>query len=160
MGDFSNIWLPLADRFYRVAFYLLESESDAEDAVQELYLKLWSARSTLEGIQNPAAYGISLLKNICIDRIRKRTVRKAEPLEKVPQLEGDRPENRTDMKDTLRYLLEEMEKLPDKQRTVLRMRAIDGLEYDDISRRTGLSKVHIRVLVTTARKTLKSKIRI
>lgn len=160
MGDFSNIWLPLADRFYRVAFYLLESESDAEDAVQELYLKLWSARSTLEGIQNPAAYGISLLKNICIDRIRKRMVRKAEPLEKVPKLEGDRPENRTDMKDTLRYLLEEMEKLPDKQRTVLRMRAIDGLEYDDISRRTGLSKVHIRVLVTTARKTLKSKIRI
>lgn len=160
MGDFSNIWLPLADRFYRVAFYLLESESDAEDAVQELYLKLWSARSTLEGIQNPAAYGISLLKNICIDRIRKRMVRKAEPLEKVPQLEGDRPENRTDMKDTLRYLLEEMEKLPDKQRTVLRMRAIDGLEYEDISKRTGLSKVHIRVLVTTARKTLKSKIRI
>lgn len=160
MGDFSNIWLPLADRFYRVAFYLLESESDADDAVQELYLKLWSARSTLEGIQNPAAYGISLLKNICIDRIRKRMVRKAEPLEKVPQLEGDRPENRTDMKDTLRYLLEEMEKLPDKQRTVLRMRAIDGLEYEDISRRTGLSKVHIRVLVTTARKTLKSKIRI
>ena len=160
MGDFSNIWLPLADRFYRVAFYLLESESDAEDAVQELYLKLWYARSTLEGIQNPAAYGISLLKNICIDRIRKRMVRKAEPLEKVPQLEGDRPENRTDMKDTLRYLLEEMEKLPDKQRTVLRMRAIDGLEYEDISRRTGLSKVHIRVLVTTARKTLKSKIRI
>lgn len=160
MGDFSNIWLPLADRFYRVAFYLLESESDAEDAVQELYLKLWYARSTLEGIQNPAAYGISLLKNICIDRIRKRMVRKAEPLEKVPQLEGDRLENRTDMKDTLRYLLEEMEKLPDKQRTVLRMRAIDGLEYEDISRRTGLSKVHIRVLVTTARKTLKSKIRI
>lgn len=160
MGDFSNIWLPLADRFYRVAFYLLESESDAEDAVQELYLKLWSARRTLEGIQNPAAYGISLLKNICIDRIRKRMVRKAEPLEKVPQLEGDRLENRTDMKDTLRYLLEEMEKLPDKQRTVLRMRAIDGLEYEDISRRTGLSKVHIRVLVTTARKTLKSKIRI
>ena len=160
MGDFSNIWLPLADRFYRVAFYLLESESDAEDAVQELYLKLWYARSTLEGIQNPAAYGISLLKNICIDRIRKRMVRKAEPLEKVPQLEGDRLENRTDMKDTLRYLFNEMEKLPDKQRTVLRMRAIDGLEYEDISRRTGLSKVHIRVLVTTARKTLKSKIRI
>ncbi len=160
MGDFSNIWLPLADRFYRVAFYLLESESDAEDAVQELYLKLWSARSTLEGIQNPAAYGISLLKNICIDRIRKRMVRKAEPLEKVPQLEGDRPENRTDMKDTLRYLLEEMEKLPDKQRMVLRMRTIDGLEYDEISRRTGLSEVYIRVLVTKARKTLKSKIRI
>ena len=57
-------------------------------------------------------------------------------------------------------LLEEMEKLPDKQRTVLKMRAMDGLEYDDISKRTGLSKVHVRVLVTMARKTLKSKIRL
>lgn len=158
MGGFDKIWLPLADRFYRVAFYLLESEPDAEDAVQELYLKLWSARSTLEGIQNPAAYGISMLKNICIDRIRKRAVRKAEPLEKAPPLEGNHSESRIDMKDTLRYLLEEMEKLPDRQRTVLKMRAVDELEYEDISKRTGLSKVHVRVLITVARKTLKSKI--
>ena len=157
MSNFSNIWIPLSDRFYRVAYYLLESEADAEDAVQELYLKLWAARSSLEGIQNPTAYGISLLKNICIDRIRKRMVRKAVPLEKVPHPEYD---SQTDMKDALQYLLEEMEKLPDKQRTVLKMRAIDGLEYEDISKRTGLSKVHVRVLMTMARKTLKSKIRL
>lgn len=160
MSNFSSIWIPLSDRFYRVAYYLLESETDAEDAVQELYLKLWTARSSLEGIQNPTAYGISLLKNICIDRIRKRMVRKAEPLEKVPHLEDDSQDSQTDMKDALQYLLEEMEKLPDKQRTVLKMRAIDGLEYEDISDRTGLSKVHVRVLMTMARKTLKSKIRL
>ena len=157
MSNFSNIWIPLSDRFYRVAYYLLESEADAEDAVQELYLKLWAARSSLEGIQNPTAYGISLLKNICIDRIRKRMVRKAVPLEKVPHPEDD---SQSDMKDTLQYLLEEMEKLPDKQRTVLKMRTIDGLEYEDISKRTGLSQVHVRVLMTMARKTLKSKIRL
>lgn len=160
MSDFNNIWIPLADRFYRVAYYLLESEEDAEDAVQELYLKLWAARSGLSGVQNPSAYGISMLKNICIDRIRKRMVRKAEPLEKVPHPEDTDQESRTDMKDTLRYLLQEMEKLPQKQRTVLRMKAVEGLKYEDIARRTGLSEVHIRVLVTMARKTLKSKIRL
>ena len=160
MSDFNNIWIPLADRFYRVAYYLLESEEDAEDAVQELYLKLWAARSGLSGVQNPSAYGISMLKNICIDRIRKRMVRKAEPLDKVPHPEDAHTESRTDIKDTLRYLLQEMEKLPDKQRVVLRMRAVEGLEYEDIARRTGLSEVYIRVLVTMARKTLKSKIRL
>ena len=160
MSDFNTIWIPLADRFYRVAYYLLESEEDAEDAVQELYLKLWVARSGLSGVQNPSAYGISMLKNICIDRIRKRMVRKAEPLEKVPHPEDIDQESRTDMKDTLRYLLLEMEKLPQKQRTVLRMKAVEGLKYEDIARRTGLSEVHIRVLVTMARKTLKSKIRL
>ena len=160
MSDFNNIWIPLADRFYRVAYYLLESEEDAEDALQELYLKLWSARSGLSGVQNPSAYGISMLKNICIDRIRKGMVRKSEPLDKVPHPEDSHTESQTDIKDTLRYLLQEMEKLPDKQRVVLRMRAVEGLEYEDIARRTGLSEVYIRVLVTMARKTLRSKIRL
>lgn len=160
MSDFNNIWIPLADRFYRVAYYLLESEEDAEDALQELYLKLWAARSGLSGVQNPSAYGISMLKNICIDRIRKRMVRKAEPLDKVPHPEDTHTESRTDIKDALRYLLQEMEKLPDKQRMVIRMRAVEGLEYEDIARRTGLSEVYIRVLVTMARKTLRSKIRL
>ena len=160
MNDFSNIWIPLADRFYRVAYYLLESEEDAEDALQELYLKLWAARSGLSAVQNPSAYGISMLKNICIDRIRKRMVRKAEPLDKIPHPEDTHTESRTDIKDALRYLLQEMEKLPDKQRMVIRMRAVEGLEYEDIARRTGLSEVYIRVLVTMARKTLRSKIRL
>ena len=160
MSDFNNIWIPLADRFYRVAYYLLESEEDAEDALQELYLKLWAARSGLSAVQNPSAYGISMLKNICIDRIRKRMVRKAEPLDKVPHPEDAHTESRTDIKDALRYLLQEMEKLPDKQRVVLRMRAVEGLEYEDIARRTGLSEVYIRVLVTMARKTLRSRIRL
>jgi RNA polymerase sigma-70 factor (ECF subfamily) len=160
MSDFNNIWIPLADRFYRVAYYLLESEEDAEDALQELYLKLWAARSGLSGVQNPPAYGISMLKNICIDRIRKRMVRKAEPLDKVPHPEDTHTESRTDIKDALRYLLQEMEKLPDKQRMVIRMRAVEGLEYEDIARRTGLSEVYIRVLVTMARKTLKTRIRL
>jgi len=62
------------------------------------------------------------------------------------------------MKDTLRYLLGEMEKLPPNQRDVLKMRAVDGLEYEEISQRTGLSQVHVRVLVAKARKTLRSKI--
>ena len=69
MSNFSDIWLPLADRFYRVAFYLLESESDAEDAVQELYLKLWSTRSSMADVRNPFAYGVSILKNM-VTRVR------------------------------------------------------------------------------------------
>ncbi|MBR2063832.1 MAG: RNA polymerase sigma factor [Bacteroidales bacterium] len=158
MNDFGNIWLPYADRFYRVAFHLLESGPDAEDAVQELYLKLWKARGSLGNVGNPAAYGISVLKNICIDRIRKRTIRHAEPLEKAPPLQDAPPETRSELKDTLRYLMNEMEKLPQKQRDVLRMRTIEGLEYKEIAQRTGLSQVHIRVLIAQARKTLKSRL--
>ena len=158
MNDFNNIWIPLAERFYRVAFYLLESESDAEDAVQDLYLKLWSARSSLADVRNPFAYGVSLLKNICIDRIRRRTARQTEPLEKAPPLEEVSAQKGTEIRDTLRYLLKEMEKLPPRQCEILKMKVMDDLSYEDISKRTGLSQVHVRVLVAAARKTLKSKL--
>ena len=158
MSDFCNIWMPYADRFYRAAYYLLESESDAEDAVQELYLKLWSARSSLKDVRNPSAYGLSMLKNFCIDRIRRRSARQTEPLEKAPPVEDGPSQNPIEARDTLRFLLNEMEKLPQKQRDVLKMRVIDRLEYEDISKRTGLSQVYVRVLVAAARKTLKSKL--
>lgn len=158
MSDFCNIWMPYADRFYRAAYYLLESESDAEDAVQELYLKLWSARSSLKDVRNPSAYGLSMLKNICIDRIRRRSARQTEPLEKAPPVEDGPSQNPIEARDTLRFLLNEMEKLPQKQRDVLKMRVIDRLEYEDISKRTGLSQVYVRVLVAAARKALKSKL--
>lgn len=157
MNDFRKIWLPLADRFYRVAYHLLESRPDAEDAVQELYLKILSMHAKLVYVRDPAAYGITLLKNICIDRIRRRESRRAEQLEEFIAAETSGPEKQMAEKDTLAIVMKEMERLPEKQAKVLRMRAVEGLEYDEIARRTGLSQVNIRVLISIARKTLKKR---
>ena len=80
--EFCDIYLPLTDGLYKVAFYILESEQDAKDAVQDLYIKLWDSRDTLDSVHNPMGYGIRLLKNICIDRIRKES--------RHPRLKGRR----------------------------------------------------------------------
>lgn len=158
MNDFRKIWIPLAERFYRVAYHLLESRDDAEDAVQELYLKILSIPGKLVYVRDPAAYGITLLKNICIDRIRRRESRRAEQLEDFMAADASGPERKMTEKDTLARVIKEMERLPEKQAKVLRMRALEGLEYDEIARRTGLSQVNIRVLISMARKTLKKSI--
>ena len=158
MNDFRKIWIPLADRFYRVAYHLLESRDDAEDAVQELYLKILSIPGKLVYVRDPASYGITLLKNICIDRIRRRESRRAEQLEDFMAADASGPERKMTEKDTLARVIKEMERLPEKQAKVLRMRALEGLEYDEIARRTGLSKVNIKVLISMARKTLKKSI--
>lgn len=160
MNDFRNIWMPHADRFYRAAYHLLESRQDAEDAVQELYLKLWASRSGLKDIRTPAAYGLSLLKNICIDRIRRREVRAHEPLDAVMKLAKAFPDEGLVAKDMLKRIMEEIDRLPDRQSEVMKLMVLDGLGYADISQRTGLSQVHVRVLVSIARKTLKQKLRI
>lgn len=160
MNDLDNILISHAERFYRVAFHILESREEAEDAVQELYLKLYESKHRLMAVSEPLAYGISVLRNICIDRIRRRTVRKAEPVDERIPLEEAPPDSRTVSKDLLESLMTEMDKLPDRQAVVLKMKAVEGLDYKEIAETTGLSQVHVRVLVSTARKTLKRRLRI
>lgn len=160
MTDFDNILISHAERFYRVAFHILESREEAEDAVQELYLKLYESNYRLNAVSNPLAYGISVLKNICIDRIRRRTVRKTEQVDERIPLEEAPPDSMAVSKDLLENLMTEMDRLPDMQARVLKMKTMEGLDYKEIAEMTGLSQVHVRVLVSTARKTLKRRLRI
>ena len=158
MNEIKEIWLPLSDRFYRVAYHILESQEDAEDAVQELYLKLIKIPDKLSNIQDPAAYGITMLRNIGIDIIRRREKLKSEELHEYMIADASSPDKVATEKDKLRILIHEIDKLPQKQSMVLKMRTIEGLEYDEISQRTGLSQVNIRVLISIARKTLKKNL--
>ena len=52
MNDLKEIWLTLSGRFYRVAYYLLDSQEDAEDAVQELYLRIFSGSKNMMDVKN------------------------------------------------------------------------------------------------------------
>lgn len=158
MNEIKKIWLPLSDRFYRVAYHILESQEDAEDAVQELYLKLMRTPDRFSEIQDPAAFGITILRNICIDIIRRRKKRRSEELNEYMIADDSSPDKAAAEKDKLRILIHEMDRLPQKQSIVLKMKTIEGLEYDEISQRTGLSQVNIRVLVSIARKTLKKNL--
>lgn len=149
---FHTVWLPLQGQFYRVAFYLLENEADAKDAVQELYLKLWTLRDHLEIVREPAAYGSLLLKNLCIDRIRRR-----KPREELREdLSDDPPPDRQlEDREALKAVIRSMDALPPKQRKLLAMKVLQGLSYQEISQKTGLSPLNVRVQVSLARKKLR-----
>ncbi len=157
MNDPGHILIAHAERFYRVAYHLLEDRQDAEDAVQELYLRLHAAARNGKVPENMTAYAMSVLKNICIDTVRRRTVRKAESIDERIPLRDPLPDSRTVSRDMLERLMTEMDKLPDPQARILKMKTVKGLDYKEISEKTGLSQVHVRVLVSMARKTLKRK---
>ena len=149
---FHTVWIPLQERFYRVAFYILEDRADALDAVQDLYLKLWKIRDSLDLVRNPGAYGALLMRNLCIDRIRK-----LNPSEELPDdLPGkETPDGQLVAKETLGTVLQAMDRLPDSQRKLLKLHLLQGLSYDEIAAETGLSPLNIRVQVSLARKKLK-----
>ena len=154
---FQTEYLPLAEAFYRVAWFLLEDAAEAEDAVQELFLKLWAGRDALDGVRNPKGYGIRILRNLCIDQIRR--ARKME----IPSTPPDspspfRPDEAMDEKQRMAKVLDAIKSLPDRQREVLVLRTLDGLSYEEISERTGLTPLSLRVLLSKARQTLKRQI--
>ena len=150
--QFHIVWIPLQGAFYRMAFYMLENEADAKDAVQDLYLKLWSLRDHLDLIREPKAYGALMLKHLCIDRFRSRrpTAELADHLAvKAP------PDEDLALREDLQTVASAMEKLPPGQRQLLKLRVLRGLSYQEMEKETGLSGLNIRVQVSLARKKLK-----
>ena len=154
---FHRDYLSLAETLYRVAFYLLESESEAEDAVQELYLKLWDTRDRLDEVQSPKAYSIQLLKNLCLNRIRK--ARHLTFPASLPEPETAPPQDDAlDDRRRLDQVLAGIKSLPDRQREILLLLTMEGLSYPEIARRTGMNLPTLRVLLARARKTLKNRV--
>ena len=148
-------WM-LKDGLYRVAYHLLESSTEAEDAVQELYAKLWASMDSLDQVHNPKAYRITLLRNDCISRIRRNSHTKISPLtEQMMQVEADIG---SDQKETLSRVLKAIEELPDTQRRLLKMKVLEDMSYDEMAQKTGMNKLTLRVLVSRARTQLKNKI--
>ena len=152
--QFCDIYLPLTDGFYRVAYYILESEQDARDAVQDLFIKLWNSRDTLDSVHNPMGYGIRLLKNLCIDRIRKESrLARADLSEEIPA--DDTADGPQAAKEQAERLMRAVRKLPERQRAVLEMKLLRGMSNEQISKETGMSNLAVRVMISRARKKIK-----
>ena len=152
--EFTELYLPLRGALYRVAFFILESEDDAMDAVQDLYLKLLSSPDALETVRNPKAYCITLMRNICLDRVRKASRRtETEVMEAVSDEypADERVSDRQRIKD----ICQKLSSLPERERTVLRMKVFEDLSYDEIQKRTGIGYLSLRVLLSNARRKLR-----
>ena len=152
--QFIKLYLPLQKDLYRVAYYMLESQQDAEDAVQDLYLRLYDGLDALDSVREPRAYCITLIRNICIDRLRK-----ARPggTDNLPQTAADETpqDERMSQRQQLEAILGRMSRLSRREQEVLKMKVFDEMSYDQIQARTGLSYLNLRVVLSNARRKLK-----
>ena len=152
--EFTELYLPLRGALYRVAFFILESEDDAMDAVQDLYLKLLSSPDTLETVRNPKAYCITLMRNICLDRVRKASLRPETEVMEAVSDESPADERVSD-RQRIKDICQKLSSLPERERTVLRMKVFEDLSYDEIQKRTGIGYLGLRVLLSNARRKLR-----
>lgn len=154
--EFIKDYLPLSEALFRVAYYILEDSGDAEDAVQDLFMKIWT--SELPGtVGNPKAYCITMMRNLCIDRIRRERNIRREPLSDTAMADEDIIRT-TESRETLDRVARAIDSLPESQRNVLTMRTFENLSYEEISHRTGMNTLTLRVLLSQARRKLKREL--
>lgn len=156
-GEFTDIYLPLRECAYRLALHFLESAQDAEDAVQDLYIKLWRSLDDLDSVRNPKAYCLTLTRNICVDRIRKEGRHGCSGLTDTVADESDTADGIVS-RESLARAVKAMESLPASQRDVLRMKVFEDLTYEEMAERTGMSYLTLRVLLSRARSRIRKMI--
>jgi len=69
---FNNLVLPMSKKLLHFAFQMLHDTGEAEDAVQEVILKLWKIRDSLENYNSLEAFSMKITKNWCLDRLKAK----------------------------------------------------------------------------------------
>ena len=159
-GDFKQKYFSLHPRLYRVAFTILRNTENAEDIVQEAYCKLWDDREKLSDVKKPEAYCITLVRNLCMDFLRSpKANQNDDDIDDydIPDFSTS-IEKDFENRETIRKIKSIVDSLPEKQQKILKLRGFAGCSLEDIQTITGESAVNIRVLLSRARNTIKTKI--
>lgn len=163
--SFRNDVLPLKDKFFRLALRLTRNREEAEDIVQETLLRLWNKRNELdqggqdEGGKGVESLGFTICRNLALDHLQKKETQnvpfdpllhetvdtEASPAEELIEKEG-------------RSLVERIvEQLPEKQRTVIQLRDVEGKEYKEIAEIMQITEADVKVSLFRARQKIKEQ---
>lgn len=154
--QFLNQILSLSDRSYRMALSILKDENSAKDALQELMLKLWEKRGTLDGIGNHQAFVLKSMRNLCLDMIRKPSHQNDIPAE--TEYAAPNPHQQIEQIDMINHIGDLINFLPETQRTILRMKDVEEMELHEIAQVMLMTENAVTVNLSRARKKLRELI--
>jgi len=159
--EFRLLVMPYSSRLYRLAFGLLGNREEAEDAVQEVYLKLWNMRKELEKYSSIEALSVRIMRNLCLDVLRKRkTIREMqESTDKAESIEQNDPSDIMELGERAEILNKLINQLPEPQRSLVYYRHIEGKEYQEIGEMMEMKENAIRVSISRARQQLREMIK-
>lgn len=153
--EFITMVSPFKDKIFRLAKRLLISTEEAEDATQEVMVKLWTKNEMLSELRSMEAMAMTMTKNYCLDQLKSK---RAGNLTLVHN-------NYTDSQASLQQKMEDVDSLswvekiindlPEQQKLIIQLRDIEQYEFEDIAKTLGMSEATIRVALSRARKTIR-----
>ncbi len=157
--DFRNDVLPLKNKLFRLALRITLQREEAEDIVQDTLLKVWNSREEAE-IANIEAFAMTICRNLALDVCEK----KERCNIRFDEMAHDRPDISPTPDESMisgesRHLLENIiNTLPEKQRTAIQLREIEGKNYKEIALIMGVTETDVKVSIFRARKKIKEQI--
>lgn len=150
--EFNRIIIPMRDELKGLARKLTGDDYSAEDLVQEVMLKLWSMRATLDRYENKRALAMTMLRNKYSDQWRHDRLEDGKA--SATGLTAD-DWHRAEAKDEADLIRLIVEHLPELQRQIFKMKEIEGYESSEIMKITGCTAESLRQNLSRARRKIR-----
>jgi len=157
-SEFLNVVMPFKDKLYRLAKRLLVSAEEAEDATQEILMKLWAKNSKIGGYKNVEAFAMTMTKNFCLDRLKSKQSGNLKLVHSNYSDDSESLQRTVEARDSVNWVEKIMEDLPQQQKMVLQLRDVEQYEFDEIAELLEMKPTAIRVTLSRARKTVREKL--
>ena len=156
-NEFVLLTTPIKDKMFRLAKRLLVSIEEAQDATQEVLVKLWSKKVALNDYNNVEAFAMTMTKNYCLDQLKSKRASNVK-ISAAEYLVSEAPlEKKLDDTDSLNWVEKSINKLPEQQRIIIQLRDIEQYEFDEIAKMLDISEGSIRVTLSRARKIIREE---
>ena len=147
--------LPLKDKLFRLALRITFDRAEAEDIVQDTLIRVWNKREEWQQMDSIEAYCLTIARNLAIDRSQKM---ESQNLELTPETQempdADQLMEQNEQLSIIHRLINE---LPEKQRSILQLRDIEGKNYKEIAVILGLTEEQVKVNLFRARQRIRLK---
>ena len=160
--SFQTDILPLKNDLYRMALRITMNAAEAEDVVQETMMKVWNRRDQWGQIESIEAFCLTICRNLSLDKVR-RMDNQTQSLDAAydPKDLGvsSNPEEQAIQSDRIRLVRQIISQLPEKQRSCMQLRDMEGKSYKDIATILDITEEQVKVNIFRARQTIREKIK-
>ena len=150
--EFLHIVMPFKDKVFRLAKRLLVSREEAEDATQEVLLKLWNNKTKMSEYKNVEAFSMTMTKKFCLDKLKSKQAQNLKIVHSNYQDHNVSLQKQVELNDSLDWVGRIMEDLPEQQKMVIQLRDIEQYDYDEIAKMLDMNNTAVRVALSRARK--------
>lgn len=154
-NEFVQLISPFKDKVFRLAKRLLISTEEAEDATQEVWVKLWNKNKSLDGFNSIEAFAMTMTKNYCLDQLKSKRAGNIKLVHNNFTDGQPSLDKKVEDIDSLNWVEKIINQLPEQQRLLIQMRDIEQYEIAAIAEIVNMNETAIRVALSRARKTIR-----